>query len=237
VDGVRISPEESRLMEAGWHGIEVKGTLRLAADQIALEWRPPSADNFQSVPRSLLRTHPCEHGLVGRYFRGERTSVGASPIAATPEYTDLEPALSFDAPEPSAAAYLFPTRRTRPADDEPPPLLGAKGATLEWVGTVDLPEGTSHAIRLQATTPAQVFVDGTLRVSTPGTSDGRPVETEFEGKSGKVPILVRSLRPANDPLTAWRLRVLWREPGGAWTAFVPYHPARIDENGGVTEKP
>ena len=89
---------------------------------------------------------------------------------------------------------------------------------MEWMGTVDIPEGEPLKLRLEATTPAQVFLNGKLVLSAQGKRGGENVEGEVGGQHGRVPILVRNVRPAGDDWLFWKLRLLWREPGGGWDA-------------------
>jgi len=78
---------------------------------------------------------------------------------------------------------------------------------------------------VESTTPVQVFVNGTLVLSVPGRPDAGAVDAALPGVNGRVPVLIRTQRPADDEWRIWRLAVLWRDPGGSWTAFVWYHPA------------
>ncbi|MBI4515765.1 MAG: glycosyltransferase family 39 protein [Deltaproteobacteria bacterium] len=197
-------------LAAGWHAIEVRARLSTPADHVALEWQPPAAADWSAIPRALLHTHPEAHGLLGRYFARPIGELSAEPIAAEPDYTRLEAAVSFD---------LFSQ-----FDELPPAPFAARPSTLEWAGTVELPEGRSHGLRLEATTPASVFLDGTLVAMTAGGHEPQPVTVELSGVHGRRPILIRSLRPADDNPEFWKLRVLWRTPGGDWTAFVDYRP-------------
>jgi hypothetical protein len=175
-----------------------------------LQWKPPGAEQWTAIPRGSLNTHPESHGLLGRFFAREIRDPSATPISQTPDYVRIDPAVSFD------FNLHF--------DEAPPPPFAATGSTMEWSGTVDLAEGDTQGIRLEATGPTQVYVDGSLAIASEGTRDGHPVIAELVGLSGRVPIVVRSVRSADDKSDFWKLRLLWRAPGGDWTAFVDYRP-------------
>jgi hypothetical protein len=158
---------------------------------------------------------------MGGYFRGAipEPALAAQPIAAAADYTHLDTVLSFD--------WFVEL------DDHPPDAYAARPGVMEWVGTVDVPEGNTHPLRLEATNPTRVYINGALVLSAEGKVEGEQVEGDYTGASGRVPILVRAVRPADAHYNIWKLRLLWGEPGGGWTAFVPYHPAEIDDHGVV----
>ncbi|MBI3784389.1 MAG: glycosyltransferase family 39 protein [Deltaproteobacteria bacterium] len=214
IDGRVVTDASSIALVAGWHGVEIEATLTDMAQSIAFQWRKAEADAWETVPHDLLDTHPEVHGLLGRYFAKEIKSTNPAPIATAADYAQIEPLLSFFWGTPEAY-------------EAPPPVFATRGSTLEWSGTVDFPEGTSQTVQLDNTTPAQVFVDGVLVLNGIAATGAPPLEATIAGKSKTMRILVRTTRPADDPLNYWRLRLLWRTPGGAWTAFVPYTPSQI----------
>jgi len=208
IDGKAVASTAPANFPAGWHAIELAATLRSNSERIALEWKPPNTTEWTRIPRASLHTHPEIHGLLGRYFDRAIAAPTAAPIDGTPLYTRIDTVLSFFHDE---------------LDDRPPSPFAASPSTMEWAGTLDVPEG-EPAIRLEATTSAQVFINGKLVLSAQGKRDGEQVQAELAGLSGRVPIVVRNLRPADD-WRNWKLRLLWREPGGGWTAFARYYPS------------
>ena len=211
VDKTAVAEATPIGLAAGWHTLELSAEFTSAgSDPIALEWKPPAAGEWAPIPRAFLQTHPDSHGLLGRFFAREISDQSAAPIGQTPDYLRLDAAVSFD----------FNVH----FDEPPPPPFAAPSSTMEWSGTVNLTEGDVQGIRLEATTPTQVFINGRLAIASGGTRDARPVTAELGGLSGRVPIVIRSVRPGNDKSDFWKLRVLWRSPGGGWTAFVDYRP-------------
>lgn len=206
-------------MAAGWHTLELTTTFAQPTDLVALEWQPAWAEQWAKIPRNFLDTHPETHGLLGRYFGRVIDADMPSEIPDAPGYSQIDAVLSFDWYEE--------------IDDPSPPFFAARPSTMEWVGSVDLPEGTDQTLRLEATGPTQVFIDQTLVLSDAGHREGAPPEATLHGLSGRVPILVRTTRPEDDHRTSWKLRLLWRDAGDGWTAFVRYHPPGDDAVTGV----
>jgi len=197
-------------LAAGWHTVEISGTLRKSTDHFPLEWQRPDAPEWAPIARNFLYSHPQTHGLLGRYFTRVIAAATATPISEAPDYSQIDAAISFD--------WLFEV------DARPPPAFAARPSTMEWIGSIELPEGKSHGMRLEASTPVQVFVNGTQVLSTPGGREALPVEATLSGVSGSVPILIRTTRAADDFYGEWKLRLFWRGPGDEWTAFVKYQP-------------
>ena len=158
-DGSPPAGEGTWSVSAGWHLIEMNATFERAADRAALEWLPPNATEWSPIPRASLHAHPEIHGLLGRYFARIVPASTATPIAETPDYTRIDNAISFD--------------WNTELDEKPPAPFAARPSTLEWVGTVDLPEGESQQLRVASTTPVQVFVNGTPAAGQP-TAPARP---------------------------------------------------------------
>jgi 4-amino-4-deoxy-L-arabinose transferase-like glycosyltransferase len=210
IDERPIAGESIRVLAAGWHPIELNATFSQGQESVTLEWKPPGVTEWTTIPKVSLQTHPEGHGLLGRYFAGVLATTAPEPVSASPDYTRIDTALSFDwVPE---------------QDDNPPAPFAARPSTMEWIGTVELPEGTPQKIRLEVTTPTQVFIDGKLVLAAQGKREGERVEAEISGLNGRVPILVRTVRPATNGVRFWKSRLLWRQPGGGWTAFANYHP-------------
>jgi hypothetical protein len=214
VDGTPAADDMARELPAGWHALELTATFREPHRLVTLEWLLPGAADWAAIPQAYLHTHPEGHGLLGRYFASALSAAGAAAIATPPDYTRIDSAVSFD----------WVTDK----DDPPPAAFAARPSTMEWLGTVEVPEGNTQTLRLEATTPAEVFLNNVPVLTAPGTRDAKPVETEIAGLQGRVPILVRSVRPENDNREYWKLRLLWGQPGGGWTAFVRYHPPQDD---------
>ncbi len=211
VDGRAMTASDLVLLPTGWHGITVDGTLRMPSDRLFAEWYRSDKSEWTAIPSAFLHAHPEMHGLLGRYFGRQLPPAGAAPIDMPPDSTELSTTLSFE--------------WALPDDDPAPPPFAARPSTMEWIGTVDLPEGREQSLRLFATTPTEVFIDGTRVLHTEGGDFRTPAaDAIVTGLSGRVPILVRTVRPADDPQARWTMRLLWRAPGGGWSAFVPYSP-------------
>lgn len=209
LNGREVGPEDTIDLAAGWHALRAE-TEVTNGNEVALEWRTPDDPGWQRIPRAFLNTHPARHGLLGRYFTQSLPLDAPNPSAAEPAYVQIVPALSFDA---------NPER-----DEVPPPGFASKGATMEWTGTVELSEGETQTLRLNSTSPTRVFLDGVEVLSTPGGTPPTPVEATLAGLHGRVPILVRTVREPDPQVWYWWLRLLWRQPGGDWAAFVDYQP-------------
>ncbi len=199
--------DEAHMLAAGWHEIELRATLQSRQERAWLEWQRPDG-NWAPIPRDFTSTHPEVHGLLGRYFG--RPLSAAETAQATPDYAEIAPLLAFD--------------YQANADDPPPPAYAAKPSTMEWSGSVDLPEGDEQGLRLEATSPTEVFLDDRLVLESSTVGPSKPLEVALSGLTGRVAIRVRSLRPATDPTIRWQMRLLWRTAGGGWTAFARYHP-------------
>jgi hypothetical protein len=209
------SLEESGFVHlpAGWHTIEVELVARDSSATTQLEWRRPESTAWEPIEREFLNTHPRTHGLLGRYIPGALPLDEPEPLAGETGYAKLDIALSFDWQEEP--------------DEEPPPVMARRPSTMEWVGTIAFPEGTHQTVFLDTTTPAKVFVNGEEVVAASGGFPSPPVQRTFVAPAGRVPIVVRTVRAANDRPGFWRFRLLWRQPGGGWTAFADYAPPRV----------
>lgn len=213
--GGRPAADEGPLtLAAGWHPIEAAKTFRNAQDRAVLEWRPQPSAPWATVPVENLHVHAEPHGLVGRYFGGSidppPANRGATPIPTPPDFTRIEVVPSFD--------YHFE------ADERPVEPFAARPSTMEWTGSVHIPEGTTRRLRLESTTPTEVFLNGALVLKSAGGPAAPPNDTTVAGTTGRVPILVRTVRSAQDDWRYWKMRLLWGTSDGSWTAFVPYYP-------------
>lgn len=198
-------------LAAGWHAVRLTAELSDRSSRASLEWRLPESPQWQEVPRAFLHTHPQAHGLLGRYFAGGIDEDGAEPIAAAPSYTRLDAALSFD--------WIY-------ANDVPPQAIPVEGSsTMEWHGSVTFPEGGRPALRIDASGPVRIYLDGVLVASVDkGGAARQPVDVELGERSGRVPILVRTARTTGDGAGCWKFRLLWRGAAGDWSAFADYLP-------------
>ncbi|HUI25449.1 MAG TPA: hypothetical protein VL403_05140, partial [Candidatus Kryptonia bacterium] len=208
LDGATVAGEAPIQLAAGWHAVELSALLHGADESVVWQWRTPAGSAFAAIPRAVLHTHPHAHGLLGRFFAAAIVEPGARPIAAVPDYTRIDSALSFD-------FY-------RQFDEPPVPPFTAPNSTVEWVGTVDISENIQPALRLEATAPAQAFLNGSLVAAIDSPRDAPSTTVELPGIRGRVAILVRTMRPASDTGEFWKLRLLWRAAGGEWTAFADY---------------
>lgn len=211
VDGKPVASDRPVELAAGWHAVELTAELRDRGSRASLEWRLPEWPDWQEIPRSFLHTHPDAHGLLGRYFAGGIEGAGAQPIPTTPQYARLDGALSFD------WIYAY--------DQRPQALLADGSSTMEWSGSVVLPEGGGQAFRVEASGPVQVFLDGASVASiAKGAAAQRAVDVELGERTGRVPILVRTVRSAAEAQGCWKFRLLWRGPAGDWSVFADYRP-------------
>jgi hypothetical protein len=206
-----VNAADGANLAAGWHAITLKAAFAHPTDQASLEWKPPGSADWHPVPRAALLAHSERHGLLGRFFDRALTLGSPTPTAEPAPFSRIDAALSFD--------------WEKQWDEAPPAPFAARPSTMEWSGTVDFPEG-DVALRLESTTPAEVFLDGVRVLSTAGAREPRPAEAQLPGASGRVSILVRAVRPADDDWRFWKLRLLWSEPGGGWTAFARYEPPK-----------
>ncbi len=191
-------------LAAGWHAIEIAAELTATSDPaVLLEWRRDGA--WAPIPPQYLHDQTPRGGLLGRYFSRAIESASAEPLPDAADYESIEPALSF--------------RYRAQSDDEPPVPFAALPSTMEWSGSVDF-DGRPRRLRLEATTPTRVFLDGELVIDLP--RDGRAKEVDLPATEGRVPLLVRNVRPQDDDWRYWELRLLWREPGGDWGATAGY---------------
>jgi len=210
LDGAVLANDAPASLAAGWHAVELTAELHAPGDLVSMQWRTPATNAFAPIPRAALHTHPHAHGLLGRFYAHALSESAAHPIVDPPDYTRIDNALSFD-------FY-------RQFDEPPLAPFAAPGSTMEWTGTVDVAEGVPAAVRIEATTSVQVFLNGALVAAVERARDGQAVTVELPGVSGRRPILVRAVRPADDTGEFWKLRLLWRAAGGEWTAFADYRP-------------
>jgi hypothetical protein len=209
VNGRGLAADEEIELPAGWQRLKLTMTLDFSTERRHIQWHQPNVPNWQRVPREYLNRHPARHGLLGRYFTDSVPIDNPKPSAGTPAFEQLVPALSFD---------------LSPDHDEPaPPGFAAKGATMEWSGTVEFSEGETQTLRLEATSPARVYVNGALVVAN---DESAPVtkEVTLTGLGPRAEILVRSVREKEPPVWFWWLRLNWRQGGGDWVAFADYQP-------------
>jgi hypothetical protein len=206
IDDVAVTRHDRVRLCAGWHLLELSAPGLDAEQSISPQWLRPDATAWQAIPRRFLAPHPEVHGLLGRYFDAVIAADTADPIAARAQYEQLEPALSFDWNPNADDAAITP--------------FAARGSTMEWYGSVVIPEGGAQ-MRLESTSPLSVFLDG-KRVLAGGGAE--PVEALITALRGSVPILVRAVRPANDANHVWRMRLLWGQAGNTWTSFADYQP-------------
>lgn len=205
VDGKEVA------LVQGWHAIAIELPVGVEGEGEILEWQVPAARDWAPVPRENLFDRPAASFLRGRYFIGEIGAAGAAPIDRSAAHERLEGALAFD-------WRLYD-------DGEMPSWFAAQPSTMEWSGWVDLGAGGGTAIRVEASAPVQVYVDGALLVDLDATPGNQRTEIGLGDARGVVPFLVRARRPAKDNPEYWQLRVLWRTPGGDWSALGPYVPA------------
>jgi hypothetical protein len=215
LDGRSIDASQRRWLAAGWHLLGVDGTLQQAEESLTVEWSRPDTAPWSTLPRAFLFAHNELHGLLGRYFAQDLRPGTAEPIAAQPTYTQIEPALSFDwSPD---------------VDESPPPAFAARPSTMEWSGTVRAPKSGVPRLRLETTGPAEVFIDGKQVLQTPGNDAATALEAVLDDVAETASILVRAVRPVNDPVVYWRFHLTWATSIDTWTAFAQYEPPADDK--------
>jgi hypothetical protein len=220
IDGHRVDADTPLFLVEGWHGIEVRSAWKGTGSPVTLYWLRPQKAKWAPIQRAYLFAHPKVHGLLGRYFARALPHSSADPITRAADFARIDTALTFD---------FHPQ-----ADGPSPPGFGQSPSTMEWTGTVELPEGDVQEIRLEASAPTQIFLDGKEVLAVPGAAHPKVTEKVLLGVSGRVSVLVRTKRPEGDALPYWTLRLLWRAPGGEWSAFVPYEPAFDDQRSVVS---
>lgn len=209
----------------GWAPIEVQAPAS-APRQREIEWRLPGSSEWSRVPREHLYAGGSVPRLRVRRFAGSIDDAGPAPLAA--------PAQS----EFSAAAIFteWSAHEVDPDADAVVPL----DSTVEWSGFVHLTPGAAHTLRVLATNPTRVFVDGELVVETAGAAHGPAIERALPDVSGWVPITVRSLRSADADRFRWGLRLSWAPLGGVWSTHANYaitRPTEVREPAAVTSSP
>lgn len=208
--GHATHPDQVVHLARGWHAVAVIGELDGRAPTLVLEWKRPGMDAWEAVPREYLHPHPEMHGLHGRYCTEELAASSAWPLCEHPVEETIEPALAFD---------------WRHEHYDPlPPLLAAPGTTQEWVGWLDVEEGPELELRLETTTPTEVYLGHRLVLATEGNPEAAAIENHLFAEGQTLPILVRSRCPSAAPCRTRTLRLSWRGPGGGWNAFARYRP-------------
>lgn len=203
----RVDPEKFVWLPAGWQQVRLDGDLSPTSGTVRLEWRTPDRP-WQAVPREHLFIRLPRGQLLGRYFASALPLRGNHPVSATPFLVRTEGAVSFD---------FHPQ-----FDPLPAAPLAARPSTMEWVGEVFLRAGVAHEVRLESTTPAVLYVDGREVLRLEGAPEGQVSTAVIEGGARESDILLRAVRPADDPARGWKLRLLWRPVGGGWTATPEY---------------
>ncbi len=201
LDGRPLDRNQAVVLAAGWHDlyfVTVAGgtvtPLRIQRD--GSPWR--------NVTRAELSPRTKPGGLLRRHFTGAIDRHEPDPIESEPVYSGIEPGISVG--------------RSRRWSDEPNPLLREMPSTTEWVGTVST--DTPHELKLIASSPAQLYLDGRLVLDHPR---GANESTALWPAAGTVDFLLRSIRSAEDDrLGNYQMRLLWRPLGGTWTSIVSY---------------
>lgn len=205
VGGSRAGEGNPRQLAEGWHPIEIAVEYGDSSDPaVVLEWKRNG--EWSAVPNQNLYDQASVGGLLGRYFDRAIDSDEATPIRAAAAYESIETVLSF-------------SYRTR-SDDPPPEPFASLPSTMEWIGSLDLANRV-HRLRVEATTPTRVFIDGELVAELEQAGE---TFADLPARPGRRSIVVRNVRPQDSEWRMWTLRVLWQEPGGIWTATANYEP-------------
>lgn len=194
----------SARLQAGWQPIRIEAPVASATESIAISWRPLRMPYWVPLQRSSLSNHSEPIALRGIYRHHLETAPG---VVARPTDEHLHPSLSFE------WRYMN--------DDDPPAWFVQAGTESEWRAVVELAPG-NHPLRLDTTDPTEVYINDRLVLHSRG-GDERPIETTLEQVQGSVHLRVHSQRPLGFG-ERWRVRLLWGEPGGGWTAFARYRP-------------
>lgn len=210
LNGRPTHPDDLTHLARGWHAVAVTGEFDGRAPALLLEWRRPMLQAWEAVPREYLNPHPEVHGLHARHCNEELAASSAVPLCEHPVEETIEPALSFD---------------WRDEHYDPLPLLAMPGSGQEWVGWLDVEEGPNAVLRLETTTPTEVYVGDRLVLAVPGSVEASVTDALVSTAERSMPILVRSRCPGNRPCRFRTLRLSWRSPGGGWSAFARYRPA------------
>jgi hypothetical protein len=210
INGRSIDSSTSVNLPAGWHALRAQAQLQRLGHSVVLEWKTPDNSEWHPIEKPFLNTHPTRHGLLGRYFTHSLPIAEPEPSLAKPDYEQIVTALAFDA---------NPER-----DEKPPAGFASKGATMEWIGTVEFSEGETQSLRLETTSPTKVFLNGVEVLDNHGQTPNSPTEATLTGIKGPAKILVRTVREVEPKVWYWWLRLSWKQPGGDWATFVDYKP-------------
>jgi hypothetical protein len=119
----------------GNHHLRVTTEVRTAHQQTRLLWRQPQGE-WEPVPREFLYVPPVTtRGLLGQYYAN--TSRTGPPTMARVD--------------PSLAVYFHETPLRRPY-------------SVEWTGTLLVPQSATYVLGLEAISRAQLFLDDDLVV-------------------------------------------------------------------------
>lgn len=209
----------------GWAPIEVQVPASSSRDR-EIEWRPPGSSEWTRVPREHLYAGGSVPRLRVRQFAGAIDELNPAPLAASPQS------------EFSAAAIFSEWSAHEVAPDSEP--VTPLDSTVEWSGFVHLAPGAMHTLRVIASNPTRVFVDGALVVDSAGGTNDLAIERALPDVAGWVPITVRSLRHADADRFRWGLRLSWAPPGGVWSTHAHYaisQPTDGREPAAVTSSP
>ena len=156
--------EGGRFLGKGLHALRMVQEAPLSAGRelARLLWTPPGQAEAVVPPEALFAIGPWEHGLRGRYFRGEAWQ-------GEPVFEQVSPVLLFAWPE-----------------EEP----GLGSFSVQWTGSIEAPREGSYFFRVSADDGVRLWLDG--RVVGEGLVPDQPnmVEVSVELTAGRHPIRV-----------------------------------------------
>lgn len=209
VAGRSVGANRSLQLVAGWQEIRIDIAAPAGGELGPLHWRVAGTGAWSEVSARHLHRQSASRGLLGRYYARELVRSELAASTPPPDFARIDPAIAFD-------RWFF--------DPEPPLLLAARPSTMRWSGSVRFGGGGPVSVRLEATSPAEVYIGGELVVQAGQAPEQRSVEAHGIALGDGAAIEVYVRRTADDSPKIWNLRLLWSEDGAGWNAFPDYRP-------------
>jgi hypothetical protein len=164
-------------LAGGPQRVRILATVKAPA-HVELRWAPPGSSTLQPIP-------------LDRLYREQRAAIGLL-------------ALYRSGTDPAAPAELARVERYLQRVASPPAL--ARPSVADWVGVVDAPKSGTYRIRLEASGPASLWLDGgAIPLASPTNEESASVVLT----EGDHRIRVRLI----DTVGPTRLNLLWAPPG------------------------
>ena len=188
----------ARWLTEGWHPIRVAASLSNPDDGVVLRWRAGGGD-WSPVPGEHLFAHEEPLGVRARYTR--------ESMQAIQHHERLHRVIGTD---------------WKRYDDDPlPDWFPIDAGTVEWSAVLDLEANRTYRVKLDASVPTELIVDGVSLLAP--VPDGPSSRIATIASRGETSIIVRSRSLARFT-EVWKVQLLWEVPGGGWQALAPYQP-------------